>query len=138
MIDYTKFRLSLKRLEEQYENYLQKPKTSSILDQEGIAESGIQRFKVCYEGPWKVIKRYMIEEPGIVMPPNSPKPVLRLANKNALLSGSLAQWFRYADARIDLSHNYDGEKTHDCISLVPRFINDATQLYETMTGERWA
>ncbi|MCY4159109.1 MAG: HI0074 family nucleotidyltransferase substrate-binding subunit [Bacteroidetes bacterium] len=137
MIDYTKFRLSLKRLEEQYENYLHKPPTSPILDQEAVAESIIQRFEVCYECLWKVMKRYMTEELGIATIPSSPKPVLRLANENTLLSGSLAQWFRYANARINTSHDYDGEKAQDCISLIPDFIVDAIHLYETLTGEPW-
>ena len=93
MIDYTKFRLSLKCLEKQHENYLQQPPTSSALNREAVTESVIQRFKVCYECLWKVMKRYLIEEFGIAKAPNSPKPVLRLASENDLLSGSLAQWF---------------------------------------------
>ena len=54
MIDYSKFRSSLKRLEEQHGNYRQGNPALSDLDREGIAESVIQRFETCYDCLWKV------------------------------------------------------------------------------------
>ena len=45
MIDYTKFRSSLKRLDEQNGDYRQRNPALSDLDREGIAESVIQRFE---------------------------------------------------------------------------------------------
>ena len=62
---------------------------------------------------------------GVANPPNSLKPILRLAFENDLLKTPLAQWIRYADARIDTSHDYDSEKAKACLALVPRFIEDA-------------
>ena len=137
MIDYDKFRLSLKRLEEQHENHLGQNLLLSDLDREGIAESVIQRFETCYDCLWKVLKKYLTEELGIAEAPNSPKPVLRMANENDLLVAPLTQWFRYADARIDTSHDYDGEKAKTCLSLVQDFLYDAICLYETMSGATW-
>ena len=86
MIEYDKFRLSLKRLEEQNRNYRQGNPMLSNLDREGIAESVIQRFETCYDCLWKVMKRYLTEELGVVETPNSPKPVFRLAYENYLLT----------------------------------------------------
>ena len=137
MIDYDKYRLSLKRLEEQNENYHWLNPALSDLDREGIAESVIQRFETCYDCLWKVLKRFLTEELGLAEVPNSPKPVLRLANENDLLAAPLTQWFRYVDARIDTSHDYDGEKAMACLELVPDFIDDAIGLYQTMTGDTW-
>ena len=137
MINYDKFRLSLERLEEQYKNH-QTPKPAlSELDREGIAESVIQRFETCYDCLWKVLKRYLGEGLGIPDPPNSPKPVFRLAFENDLLEVPLVQWFQYAEARIGTSHDYDGEKADACLALVPDFIDDAIGLYQTMTGAKW-
>lgn len=138
MIDYSKFRLSLKRLEEQNRNYRLGNPLLSDLDREGIAESVIRRFGTCYDCLWKVLKRYLIEVLGIADPPNSPKPVFRLAHENGLFAVQVAQWFRYADARIGAFHDYDGAKAHACLALVPEFIDDANRLYETMSGEVWA
>ena len=137
MIDYSKLRLSLKRLEEQNRNYRQGNPLLSDLDREGIAESVIQRFETCYDCLWKVLKRFHIEALGIADPPNSPKPVFRLAHENDLLAVPLAQWFRYADARIATSHDYDGAKAQACLALVPDFIDDAIGLYQTMSGAPW-
>ena len=73
MIDYGKFILSLKRLEEQYENYRTLDASLPFLTQEAIAESVMRRFKACYDCLWKVLKRYLIEGLGIADVPNSPK-----------------------------------------------------------------
>ena len=137
MIDYSKFRLSLTRLEQQDRNHRRGNPQLSDLNREAIAESVIQRFETCYDCLWKVLKRYLIEELGIADPPNSPKPIFRLAHENYLLAVPLAQWFQYANARISTSHDYDGAKAQACLALVPDFIDDAIGLYQTMTGELW-
>ena len=137
MIEYDKFQLSLKRLEEQYENHRHGGPERSKLDREGIAESVIQRFETCYDCLWKVLKRYLTEELGVAEAPNSPKPIFRLAHENHLLTSALEQWLSYADARIDTSHDYDGEKARACLLLVPAFIGDAIDLYQTLSGSRW-
>ena len=137
MIDYSKFRSSLKRLEEQNANYQQGNTALSDLDREAIAESVIQRFETCYDCLWKVLKRYLIEELGLAETPNSPKPILKLAYENDLFASSLEQWLRYADARIDTSHDYDGEKANACLELMSEFIDDAIGLYQTMSGAPW-
>ena len=137
MIEYGKFQLSLKRLEEQYDNHEYGRTDRSELDREGIAESVIQRFETCYDCLWKVLKRYLTEELGVAETPNSPKPIFRIAHENQLLASSLEQWLRYADARIDTSHDYDGEKALNCLALVPDFIDDAIGLYQTMSEATW-
>ena len=137
MIDYGKFRLSLKRLEEQHENYREQDPALPDLIREAIAESVVQRFETCYDCLWKVLKRYLIEELGFAETPNSPKAIFRLAHENDLFASSLEQWLQYADGRIGTSHDYDGEKANACLVLMPDFIDDAIGLYQTMTGDTW-
>ena len=137
MIEYGKFQLSLKRMEEQYDNHEYGRPNRSELDREGTAESVIQRFETCYDCLWKVLKRYLTEELGVAETPNSPKPIFRIAHENQLLASSLEQWLRYADARIDTSHDYDGEKALNCLALVPDFIDDAIGIYQTMSEATW-
>lgn len=137
MIDYSKFHSSLQRLEEQQDNYLTLDPAQPELIREGIAESVIQRFEACYDCLWKVLKRYLMEELGVAEPPNSPKPIFRLANENGLLPSPVGQWLKYADARIDTSHDYDGEKAKTCLELVPHFIGDAIRLHGQLSGEAW-
>ena len=137
MIDYGKFQLSLKRLEEQHDNFQQHDPTLSDLNREAVAESVIQRFETCYDCLWKVLRRYLAEELGLAELPNSPKPIFRLADENALFASLLDQWLQYADARIDTTHDYDGQKAQACLELMPNFIDDAIGLYQTMTGATW-
>ena len=96
MIDYGKFRLSLKRLEEQYENHRNQDPALSDLMREAVAESVIQRFETCYDCLWKILKRYLFEGLGLAEIPNSPKPIIRLAYENDLFASSLEQWLAYA------------------------------------------
>ena len=137
MIEYDKFQMSLKRLEEQYENYRQTDDSLTELTQEAIAESVIQRFETCYDCLWKVLKRYLVEELGIADASNSPKPIFRLAYENDLLDRSLEGWFGYVDARTGTTHDYSGEKAQACLDIMGDFIDDAVGLYQTMTGETW-
>ena len=137
MIDYDKFRLSLKRLEEQYQNHREQDDTLPDLTREAIAESVIQRFETCYDCLWKALKRYLIEELGLADIPNSPKPVFRLTHENHLFAAPLEQWLQYAEARIGTSHDYDSKKAEACLTLMPDFIDDAIGLYQTMSGATW-
>ena len=65
MVEYGNFRMSLKRLGEQYENYRELDAALPPLLREAVAESVIQRFEACYDCLWKVLKRYLVEELGV-------------------------------------------------------------------------
>ncbi len=44
----------------------------------------------------------------------------------------------YVDARINTTHRYDEEKASQAVDVViPRFIEDAIDLYTVLTGESW-
>ena len=138
MIEYDNFRMSLKRLEEQYENYRKPGAVLPELLREAVAESVIQRFETCYDCLWKVPKRYLVEELGVANAPNSPKPVFRLAFENDLmLPAPLERWLGYADRRVDTAHAYSGEKARAALEIVGDFIEDAAGLYQTMTKRTW-
>ncbi len=136
-IDYEKFRLSLKRLEEQHANYRNPDVARPALDQEGIAESVARRFRICHDCLWRVLKRYLIEALGVADPPNSPKPVFRLAHQNHLFRAPVEQWLLYADRRNATAHDYDGEKAKASLDVMGGFIDDAVGLYQTMSGNPW-
>lgn len=137
MIEYNKFQKALKHLEVQFENYRTLDENLPELIQEGIAESVIQRFETCWDCLWKVLKRYLEEEIGLPEVPNGPNPILRLANENNLLPGTLENWLGYAKARVNTSHDYSGEKAQDALAIMGDFVDDAIGLYQTMSGESW-
>lgn len=140
MIDYSKLKKSLSHLELQYANYLDSHNQAnlSVLNKEAIVESCIQRFEICYDCTWKILKRYLIEVLGAPEVPNSPKPVFRLANENKLLAESIEAWLVYADTRTNTAHDYDGDKAQQCIARLQGFLKDARALYTVMTGEIWS
>ncbi|MGD9873124.1 MAG: nucleotidyltransferase substrate binding protein [Kiritimatiellia bacterium] len=137
MIEYDKFQKSLKHLELQFQNYKTLSSDLPELMREAVSESVVQRFEVCYDCMWKVLKRYLAEQLGVPEVPNSPKPIFRLAFENKLFTSSLDQWLGYADARVATSHDYSGEKAAECIERMEGFIEDAIGLYQTMSGETW-
>jgi len=139
MIDYGKLQKSLKHLEVQHQNYQSIEDRTSIgeLDREAIAESVIQRFEICYDCLWKVLRRYLLEDLGVPEVESSPKKIFRVANENRLFASSLAQWLLYSDARVDTSHDYSEGKAQEALDLMGDFIDDAIGLYQTMTGSTW-
>lgn len=139
-MDYSKLKKSLSHLELQYSNFLTSQSRTNLtdLDKEAIAEACIQRFEVCYDCVWKVLKRYLIEVLGIPEVPNSPKPAFRFANENKLFSSSIEAWLRYADVRTNTAQDYDGDKAQHCIKELGGFIDETRALYTAMSGEQWA
>ncbi len=137
LIDYGKFRLSLQRLQEQCANYQNAGVRRPRLDREAVTESVIQRFETCYDCLWKVLRRYLIDGLGIPDAPNSPKPLFKMADQNGLFRSPIDQWLVYAQKRIDTAHDYDGEKAKARLEVVSAFIDDAIDLYQTMSGDAW-
>jgi nucleotidyltransferase substrate binding protein (TIGR01987 family) len=135
MLDLSKFESSLFHLEAQFGNYNHLPEREDIaeLDIEGIGESVIQRFEVCYDCAWKVLKRYMSETMGLPDLPNSPKPLFRIAAENKIIP-SVERWLLYADARVGTAHDYSSDKADAALSVVEDFIGDAKNLYAVLHG----
>ena len=136
-VDYSNLKKSLKNLETQNEHLLHLSPDYPSFVQEGMAESVIQRFEICYDALWKILKRHLIEALGIAEVPNSPRFIFRVADENHLLAAGGDQWELYVQTRIDTTHGYDREKAANAIAVMPKFISDAIKLYGAMTGEPW-
>ena len=64
MIDYGNFSKALKNLELQYDNYKNLDDELPELMKEAVSESVIQRFEICYDTMWKILKRHLQEVLG--------------------------------------------------------------------------
>jgi nucleotidyltransferase substrate binding protein (TIGR01987 family) len=137
MIDYSNYRRALKNLSLQYDNYREISSDLPLLTQEAIAESVIQRFEVCFDTQWKILKHFLRHNLGLAELPNSPRPLFRIAAQNNVLPSEIEQWMIYTGARIGTSHDYSGDKAQYALELVPAYINDSIALYQTMSGEEW-
>ena len=136
MINYGLLKKSLKNLEER--NQYRKGLAPRVNRQEteSAAESTIQRFEICYDCLWKVLKRHLEEKIGIAKVPTGPKPLARMAFENELIVNG-EQWLKYINARNNTAHDYDATKAEDYLKLVDQFIGDTIKLYQFMTGETW-
>ena len=103
---------------------------------ESAAESTIQRFEICYDWLWRVTKRHLAEKIGLTQVPAGPKPLARMAFENGLFS-QCDRWMNYINVRNHTVHNYSAIKANDCLQLIDDFIDDAINLYQVMTGEKW-
>ena len=137
MIDYDNFRRSLRNLELQNANRKQLPLDLPQLIHEGIDESVIQRFEVCYDTVWKTLRRYLIEEMGFPTISGSPRTIIRTAGEIGLLDSPVEHWMEYVNLRIGTAHDYSGEKAKAALARVDDFIADAIALYRVITGEAW-
>lgn len=137
MIEYNKFQKALKHLELQYVNYRYIDNSLPEITQEAISESVIQRFEICYDCLWKVLKKYLSEELGLPELPNSPKPIFRISAENQVFSSPVEQWIKYANARVAASHDYNGEKAEEALIIIESFISDAISLYQAMSTDTW-
>lgn len=135
MIDYMKVLKAHRHLEAQFNNFQTLDANLDLLLKEAVQESVIQRFETCYDCLWKALKRYLVEELGLPDVPNCPKPVFRIANENNLLKAPVEKWLGYADARVDTSHDYSGEKAMDALNLMAEFIQNSSELLKTLTGK---
>ena len=64
MIDYENFSKALKNLELQYDNYKNLDDELPEIMKEAVSESVIQRFEICYDTMWKILKRHLQEVLG--------------------------------------------------------------------------
>ena len=135
-IDYSFFKKALKNLEMQYSN-MKTLEDYPVLMKEAVAESVIQRFEICSDLMWKILRKYLNLELGLSEVPSAPKSVFRMAFENKLLPSDIGLWLNYIDVRNNTSHDYSGEKAQMAIDFMSNFISDAIKLYEVMSKEVW-
>lgn len=137
-LDYTKFKDSLKRLEERYKDYQVSLTRSELLDsdRESIKESCIQRFEVCFDTTWKHLRKYLMAEIGLIDLAAGPNPIFKTAFAAKVID-SAETWIQFNIKRGNISHDYSGEKASDTFEIIPNFISEAISLYETISKEKW-
>lgn len=136
-MNFSTLKATLQNLESQHRNRLNLSPEYPAYVHDGMGESVIQRFEICYDTTWKTLKRYLAERLAITEVPNSPRPVFLLADEYDLLADSGERWQQYAQMRIDTTHIYDADKAAASLVLIPDFLADTIALYERIAGEPW-
>lgn len=132
MIDLATLRTALNNLAEQHDHLHQLGSDTPRLTRDGIAESVIQRFEICYDMAWKVLRRHLHAEMRIPEIPNSPRPVFRIAVENHLMGDGAQRWQDYSSMRIKTTHMYSPEIVGSAIAIMPTFVRDTVDLIERL------
>ena len=137
MVDYGILKRRISRLEAQHRYCQEADESWPDFIKEALRESVILRFEVCYSCLHKTLRRYLTEEFGIPDIPDSPKSVIRCAFESGLLDVPIEPWLGYAEHHHNTTDKCDSERLLSCLEIVPDFISDAVDLYQTMAEESW-
>lgn len=136
-VNHEKLELTLARLREKYADYQEMDARLELResDKDSIRESLIQRYATCFETLSGHIRKNLAEQQLLVHVPNSPKPLFRLAHETGLIDKEILEHlFDYARTRVHVGHDYSMENTEDALSKIDGFIQDASEVYETMVA----
>lgn len=136
-MDFDQFKKVIRRFEEMLNAYKDDTADRSDLEREAIQDSLVKRFEYSLEVAWKSCKRYLHEEGFAEAASGSPKSIIRLAGEASIV-GSVENWIRYINARQSTSHDYSAEKADQVLAVVDDFYRDVVELYQALSGDRWA
>ena len=74
----------------------------------------------------------------IYLPENKTKKLWKyLRRSRPKVMDSAEVWIQFNIKRGNTSHDYSGEKANDTFEIIPSFIAEAINLYETISKEKW-
>ncbi len=85
---------------------------------------------------WKHLKKYLEEELGLIDIPNAPNPVFKQAFASKLIDDAEI-WIDFNKKRGVSTHDYSENKADAALAVIGDFIEEAIDVYEGITGERW-
>lgn len=100
------------------------------LDEKGfVRDSVIQRFEICVEQSWKILRRYL----KIVHSKDefSTREIFRLAQRYDIIDNAIT-WIEYLDARNETSHTYNEDIAIQVYEKATHLYADAEQLLKAM------
>ncbi len=137
-INYEKLKKSLDELKEQYENFLTVDEQDlSEVNKKAVKHSVIKCFEICHDTLWKHLKKFMQEAEHLVGIPNSPNGIFRKAHESGMIDQAMQErLIEYNEIRGDAAHDYDVEKAEAALGKIGDFIQDAEEIYQTMSKEQ--
>lgn len=88
-------------------------------------DGAIQRFEFTFELSWKTIRKYFILT-GLEMS-IGPKIIFREGFREGLIL-DFENWYKYLEARNNMSYLYNGLLTDEVFSIIPDFIINCEDL----------
>ncbi len=136
-VDYEKLKKSLERLKEQYEFFKSNEETLSGNIKEGIKESVIKRFDICYDALVKHLKKFMEEQLGIPNVKDFAIGIFRKAKENEVINeDTQKQLNHYRAIRNNSAHDYSEEEAQKTLEIIEDFIADVSEIYQKLREEQ--
>src|SRR3990167_2517257 len=101
------------------------------IEQEVFRNAIIKSYELIQEMAFKLLKKALRDYGyGNKKLDQTPvKELLRLSALHGLMSlDEVERWFGYRDSRNETAHDYGEHLVKDALTLLPRFLEDATQL----------
>ena len=122
------FERAIRRLEEGLARY--RTDTSDTQIRDGL----VQRFEFTYELGHRLLKRYL--EYAAANPAQFDamtfQDLIRTANEQGLLLGDWPDWRGFRDMRAKTSHTYNEDVAIEVVAAIPRFLEEAAYLRDTL------
>lgn len=127
-LDTSALERAIGRLEEAVQAY--QTDTSQSLIRDGL----VQRFEFTYEISQRLLRRYLMANPGPPELVNSMNfaDIIRIANQNGLLLGNWPRWKTFRDMRARTSHSYNEAIALDVVAGIPGFLDEARYLRDRL------
>jgi nucleotidyltransferase substrate binding protein (TIGR01987 family) len=127
-LDTSALERAIGRLEEAVTAY--QTDTSQSLIRDGL----VQRFEFTYEISQRLLRRYLMANPGPPELINSMNfaDIIRIANQNGLLLGNWPRWKTFRDMRARTSHSYNEAIALDVGAGIPGFLDEARYLRDRL------
>jgi|SRR5476651_1186771 nucleotidyltransferase substrate binding protein (TIGR01987 family) len=127
-LDTSALERAIRRLEEAVTAY--QTDTTQSLIRDGL----VQRFEFTYEISQRLLRRYLMANPG---PPElissmNFADIIRIANQNGLLLGNWPRWKTFRDMRARTSHSYNEAIALDVVAGIPGFLDEARYLRDRL------
>ena len=92
----------------------------------------LKAYSICYVQLTRALKEKLKEKTEVLDSPNGVKLVLQVADRAGLLRSPIDQWFEYVDMHERTSDDRIYESADKAIDMLPDFIDDASDLYQSM------
>ena len=127
-LDTSALERAIRRLEEAVTAY--QTDTTQSLIRDGL----VQRFEFTYEISQRLLRRYLMANPGPPELINSMNfaDIIRIANQNGLLLGNWPRWKTFRDMRARTSHSYNEAIALDVVAGIPGFLDEARYLRDRL------
>lgn len=136
MIEYELLKRSLKVLQRHNKLRITLDTNDDPISREVADVAVAHGFQISFECLLQALKKYLRENEKIHVIGSS-REIFRLAAQRRMLPSPVENWFDYTEIRKKAVHDHSRIKLKDTLKKIDRFIMDAINTHEKITGQKW-